>query len=116
MVIQNIKLTSCTIGVTSFKLKFRKSKKNGRKYKRKIPLKKPYLSVDAVMVAYADCMLGAAYVDNNGVVWICTSKINLTGVESTLRIAKTATYKSFSIPVHIIPFGIQVGEGIKLKK
>lgn len=103
-----VKLISFSTKMIDYRIKRKRSKKNGRVYNSKVKIKKPYLIIDARIKAYADCILGGVYVCNNGYYWMCTEKLDLMQLECTLVICKTAPYKKFILPTDITYYGTSV--------
>lgn len=104
-----IEIIGFCCSVISTEYKYRKSKKNGRIYRREVPLKKPYLAVVHDIKAYGDCILGAAYQDNNGNMWVCVRKYNFTEPIGELKMAQLKKYKTYVLPTQITPISIPVG-------
>lgn len=107
----NIKIDNLSVGIVDHKIKWRKSKKTGRRHKRKVPLKKPYISVDCTITVYKENFsVGSVYLCDKGNHWMCIQKMDLMQYESTFRICKTAPHKTFQLPTSLILYGTQIGE------
>lgn len=105
-----IKIIGFRASVISTEYKYKKSKKNKRTYRRKVPLKRPYLSVSHDIEVYGECVLGATYVDDNNNMWVCVRKHNFTEPIGEMRMAQLKKYKTYTLPTSVSVLSTSAGE------
>lgn len=109
----DIKVTPEMLHITlvDFEFVYKKSKVNGRMYRRKKPIKS-FLSINATLKVDTYLQINGVYLDNTNRTWLCTSTLSLYGGISFLKntYTKYDKPKSFVIPSRLFLVSSAISE------